>query len=37
MPAATQIALTQTTMSDARCQALFCSWLQPSDSRPLTW
>ena len=31
MPAATQIALTQTTMNDARCQALFCSWLQPSD------
>jgi hypothetical protein len=24
--------MTQTTMNDARCQALFCSWLQPSDT-----
>jgi hypothetical protein len=32
MPTATQIALTQITMNDARCQALFCSWLQPSDA-----
>jgi hypothetical protein len=32
MPAATQIAVTQTDMNGARCQALFCSWLQPSDA-----
>ena len=32
MPTATQIALTQTPMNYARCQALFCSWLQPSDT-----
>ena len=31
MPTATQIAVTQTTMDDARCEALFCSGLQPSD------
>ena len=32
MPAATQIALTQRTVNGARCQALFCSSLQPSDA-----
>jgi hypothetical protein len=32
MPTATQIAWTQTTMNGARCQALFCSGLQPSDA-----
>src|ERR1700750_3358224 len=31
MPTATQIAVTQTTVDDARCEALFCSGLQPSD------
>ena len=32
MPTATQIAVTQMTMNDARCQALFCSGLQPSEA-----
>jgi hypothetical protein len=32
MPTATQIALTQTNMNGARCEALFSSWLQPSDA-----
>ena len=32
MPAATQIAFTQMTMNGARCQALFSSALQPSDT-----
>jgi hypothetical protein len=32
MPTVTQIAWTQTTMNGARCQALFCSGLQPSDT-----
>jgi hypothetical protein len=32
MPAATQTALTQMTMNGARCQALFSSALQPSDT-----
>lgn len=32
MPTATQIALTQVTMNGARCQALFASGLQPSDT-----
>lgn len=32
MPTATQIALTEMTMNGARCQALFCSGLQPSDA-----
>lgn len=32
MPTATQIAVTQTTVDDARCQALFCSGLQPSEA-----
>jgi len=31
MPTATQIAVTQMTMNDARCQALFCSGLEPSE------
>ena len=37
MPTTTQIALTQTKTSGARCQALFSSWLQPSYPRPRTW
>ena len=32
MPTATLIALTQMTMNGARCQALFSSGLQPSDT-----
>jgi hypothetical protein len=32
MPTATQVALNQTTMNGARCQALFSSGLQPSDA-----
>jgi hypothetical protein len=31
MPTATQIAVTQLTMN-ARCEAVFCSGLQPSDA-----
>ena len=32
MPTATQITLTEMTINGARCQALFCSGLQPSDT-----
>ena len=32
MPTATQIAFTQLDSNGARCQALFCSGLQPSDA-----
>jgi len=32
MPTATQITVTQLDMTGARCQALFCSGLQPSDA-----
>jgi hypothetical protein len=32
MPTATQITVTQLTMSGAYCQALFSSGLQPSDA-----
>jgi len=32
MPTATQIAMTQLDMNDARCEALFASALQPSDA-----
>jgi hypothetical protein len=32
MPTATQIAPTQLDMNTARCPALFCSGLQPSDA-----
>ena len=32
MPTATQITFTQPDMNGARCQALFCSALQPSDT-----
>jgi len=32
MPTATQITDTQLDMNGARCQALFCSALQPSDT-----
>jgi hypothetical protein len=32
MPTAAQIALTQMTVNGARCQALFSSGLQPSDT-----
>jgi hypothetical protein len=32
MPTATQITVTQLDVSGARCQALFCSGLQPSDA-----
>ncbi len=32
MPTAAQIAVTQMTMDDARCPALFCSGLQPSEA-----
>ena len=32
MPTATQITVTQMTMNDAHCQALFCSGLQPSET-----
>ena len=32
MPTATQIAVTQLDMNGARCQALFSSGLQPSDT-----
>ena len=32
MPTATQITFTQPDMNGARCQALFCSALQPSDA-----
>jgi hypothetical protein len=32
MPTVTQIAFTQLDMTGARCPALFCSGLQPSDA-----
>ena len=32
MPAATQITVTQLDLTGVRCQALFCSGLQPSDA-----
>ena len=32
MPTATQIAVAQLDVNGARCQALFCSGLQPSDA-----
>jgi hypothetical protein len=32
MPTATQITFTQPDMNGARCRALFCSVLQPSDA-----
>ena len=32
MPTATQITVTQLDITGARCQALFCSGLQPSDA-----
>ena len=32
MPTATQITVTQLDMTGGRCQALFCSGLQPSDA-----
>ena len=32
MPTATQITVTQLDVNGARCQALFCSGLQPSDA-----
>jgi hypothetical protein len=32
MPAAAQLALTQPNVTDARCEALFASTLQPSDA-----
>jgi hypothetical protein len=32
MPTATQITVTQLDLTGARCPALFCSGLQPSDA-----
>jgi hypothetical protein len=32
MPATTQLAMTQLNVTDARCEALFASTLQPSDA-----
>ena len=32
MPTATQITVTQPDLTSVRCQALFCSGLQPSDA-----
>jgi hypothetical protein len=32
MPTATQITVTQLNLTGVRCQALFCSGLQPSDA-----
>jgi hypothetical protein len=32
MPSTTQLAATRLNVNDARCVALFASWLQPSDA-----
>ena len=36
MPTATQITVTQLDLTGARCPALFCSGLQPSDAPTAT-